>query len=155
MSRRNLGYSMRLNRRDCLHVGGIGLTGLTLPDLLRADSLRPAESLQQGSGFGRARSCVIFFLKGGPSHLDTLDMKPDAPSEVRGEFQPIDTTAPGVQVCEHLPMLAQQADKFAVIRSMALRGDAVHSTAAYEVTTGHRFSRRLAGRDGRRDRHLL
>ena len=141
MGRRNDKVAMGLNRRDALRAGGIGLTGLTLPDLLRADSLRPAAVRQLGSGFGQAKSCVILFLKGGPSHLDTFDMKPEAPSEVRGEFQPIDTTAPGVQVCEHLPLLALQADKFAVIRSMELRGDAVHSTAAYEVTTGHRFPR--------------
>src|SRR5262249_28078498 len=88
-----------LNRREVLRVGGAGLLGLSLPALLRAAS-------DQGA---KAKSLIIFFLEGGPAHQDLWDMKPDAPREVRGEFQPIETTVPGLWYCEHLPLLARQA----------------------------------------------
>ncbi len=100
-----------LDRRAFLRVGTLGLAGLTLGDLLKARSLG-AESNAP------AKSVIVLWLWGGPSHLDTFDMKPDAPLEYRGPFEPIATNVPGVQVCELLPGLAKRADKFALIRSM-------------------------------------
>src|SRR6202521_5525975 len=95
--------SARISRRRMLQVGSLGLAGLTLPKLLWGDSERRA------AGIGaRADACILVFLNGGPSHLDMWDMKPDAPPEVRGEFKPINTSVPGVQLCEHLPLLAKQ-----------------------------------------------
>ena len=85
-----------------LGVGGAGLAGVTLPNLLAADEARLASAPQP-----RADACILIFLNGGPSHLDMWDMKPDAPDGIRGEFKPIDSSLAGVQVCEHLPQLAQ------------------------------------------------
>src|SRR5256885_1974154 len=88
----------RLSRRSFLRVGGLALGGLTLPQLLRAEAQ---------SGVTRSHKAVIMvFLSGGPPHQDMVDLKPDAPVEVRGEFNPIDTNVPGVRVCELLPRLA-------------------------------------------------
>jgi Protein of unknown function (DUF1501) len=116
-----------LTRRHWLQVGAIGLLGLSLPRLLRAE---------QSSAARPARSCVLFLLHGGPSQLDVWDMKPAAPAEVRGEFQPIATTVPGMQFCEHLPLLAQQAHRFSIVRSMTHTA-INHNAATYLVTTGN------------------
>jgi hypothetical protein len=117
-----------LNRRRLLEVGALSTVGLTLPDLFAAKAA--------GAGQGRAKSCIFIFLWGGPSHLDTLDMKPDAPAEVRGEFQPIPTNVPGMAVCEHLPLLAKRMDKVAVIRSLS-HDDAAHLSSGHATVTGH------------------
>src|SRR6266705_1064813 len=98
-----------LNRRQWLQLGGLGAVGLSLPQLLRAEAVRSKSP---------ARSCVLFLLHGGPSQLDIWDMKPAAPAEVRGEFQPIATRVPGLQITEHLPLLAQQTHRLSVVRSM-------------------------------------
>jgi hypothetical protein len=113
-------------RRGALRLG-VGALGLSLPRLLRADAA-PGRA-------PAARSCVLFLLHGGPSQLDTWDLKPSAPPEVRGEFQPIRTSAPGLHVCEHLPRLARVAHLFSVVRSMAHTA-INHNTATYTVTTG-------------------
>ncbi len=89
-----------------------------------------------GTASGKARSCIVIFNYGGPSHLDTWDMKPDAPREVRGEFDPIASSVPGTLVCEHLPRLAAMADRYAVIRSVTHR-DNDHAIGAYLALTGH------------------
>src|SRR3982750_1133415 len=89
-----------ITRRNLLPIGAIGALQLTLPRLLAAD-----QRLAQSGLTPSADSCILVFLNGGPSHLDMWDMKPHAPAEVRGEFKPIPTTVPGVQVCEHLPRL--------------------------------------------------
>jgi hypothetical protein len=112
-------------RRDWLRLVGLGAFGLSWPDLLRAASDRPP----------LVRSCVVFLLHGGPSQLDTWDMKPDAPQEVRGEFKPIATSVPGLRVCEHLPRLARIAHRLTVVRSMTHTA-INHNTATYTVTTG-------------------
>jgi hypothetical protein len=113
-----------LSRRGVLRVGGAGLLGLSLPDLLRAES-----------GRGKAKSLIVFALEGGPAHQDLWDMKPDAPEGVRGEFRPIATTVPGLQFCEHLPMLARQAHHLTLIRSVHHTiGD--HNAGAYYALTG-------------------
>ena len=99
-----------ISRRNFLKVGALGLGGLTLPQLLQAEA---------NSGIRRSHKAVIMiFLPGGPSHQDIFDLKMDAPSEIRGEFKPIPTTVPGLQICEHLPLLAKLADKYTLIRSM-------------------------------------
>lgn len=99
-----------LSRRNFLKIGGLGLGGLSLSQILRAESQ---------SGIRRSHKAVIMvFLPGGPSHQDIFDLKTDAPSEVRGSFNPISTKVPGMQICEHLPRLAKLADKFSIIRSM-------------------------------------
>jgi len=107
-----------LSRRDFVRVGAIG-TGLGLADFLRADQTKPA----------KATSAIFVYLGGGPSHMDTFDLKPDAPAEVRGDFKPIDTNVPGVRICEHLPKLAKLADTFAIVRGVS------HNIAAHELGT--------------------
>lgn len=99
-----------VSRRNFLKIGALGMGGLTLPQLLRAEA-------QQG--IQRSHKAVIMiFLPGGPSHQDIFDLKPDAPSEFRGEFRPIDTNVSGIQICEHLPRIAGMMDKCAIIRSI-------------------------------------
>lgn len=87
--------------------------------------------------FGQAKSLVLVYLFGGPSHIDMWDMKPDAPSGIRGEFKPIDTNVPGIQITEHLPQLARQADKYSIIRSLS-HGDSSHGSASHTMLTGYR-----------------
>ena len=99
-----------VSRRNFLKIGALGLGGLSLPQLLRAESQ---------SGIRNSHKAVIMvFLPGGPSHQDMFDLKMDAPSEIRGEFKPIATKVPGVQICEHLPLLAKLANRYTLIRSM-------------------------------------
>jgi hypothetical protein len=112
-----------LSRRRWLQLGGLGVLGLSLPRLLRAESPR------------HARSCVLFLLHGGPSQLDTWDLKPAAPDGIRGEFRPIATTVPGIQICEHLPRLARLAQRYTIVRAMTHTA-INHNTATYVVTTG-------------------
>jgi len=119
-----------ISRRRWLQAGGLSLLGLTLPSLLRAQGTPRASG-----GAREARSCVLFVLHGGPSQLDTFDMKPAAPAEVRGEFHPIRTSVPGIQIVEHLPRLARLAHRFTIIRSMTHTA-INHNTATYLVTTG-------------------
>src|SRR5262245_30881109 len=129
------GTSRRLcdgrSRRDFLRVGALGCLGLSLPDFLRA---APTSS-EVEAGFGRARRCVLLFLTGGPPQLDTFDLKPDAPAEIRGELKPIDTNVPGVRVGELCPRLSRQADKFCLVRSVT-HSDTVHTSAGYTMLTG-------------------
>ncbi|MEE3373432.1 MAG: DUF1501 domain-containing protein [Planctomycetota bacterium] len=99
-----------VTRRSFLQVGGLAMGGLNLPALLRAEANSPRPE--------RHKSVIMVFLPGGPSHLDIWDLKPDAPVEIRGEFRPIQTAIPGVQLCEHLPLMAQQVERFAIIRSL-------------------------------------
>src|SRR5260370_14135893 len=91
----------RISRRRMLQVGSLGLAGISLPNLLRADASRRAT----GAG-ARADACILVFLNGGPSHLDMWDVKPEAPQDIRGEFDAIETSLAGVRVSEHLPLLA-------------------------------------------------
>ena len=102
-----------VGRREVLRAGGLSLFGLTLPQTLRA--------AEQGAArrSGRAKSVILFNLLGGPSHMDMFDLKPDAPAEVRGEFQPIDTSLPGLQICEHLPNTAKLMHKASLIRTIS------------------------------------
>ncbi len=127
-----------LTRRDFIRVGfGAGLGGLGGLGLLAAGlgSERPAA--RQRHSFGRAKSCIVVYLFGGPSHIDIWDLKPAAPAEIRGEFKPGPTNVPGVQIVDLLPRLARQMDQWAVIRSLT-HGDNSHGSASHTMLTGHR-----------------
>lgn len=102
---------------------------------LRAEGANEADAIQHGPGFGRARSCIVLFCWGGMSQLESWDPKPEAPAEVRGEYNAIDTATPGVQIGEYLPKLAQQSEKLAIIRSCTHRARD-HRQAAYWTMTG-------------------
>ncbi len=132
---RFLGPGSRLcdgqTRREILRVGGLGLlgAGLRLPDLADA-------ATEPGDGsFGRAKSCILLFLMGGPPQHSTWDPKPDAPKEVRGDFGPIATNVPGISLSELMPLTAQQADKICVLRAVST-GDNAHSSSGYYMLTG-------------------
>jgi hypothetical protein len=100
-----------LSRRDFLKVGGLGVGGLTLADILRLRA--------QGAASGdRSKAIIMVYLNGGPSHMDMYDLKPEAPVEYRGEFKPIRTNVPAMDICEHFPLQAKIADKLAIIRNM-------------------------------------
>jgi hypothetical protein len=100
----------RVSRRGYLQIGSLALGGMSLPDILRAESVSGAKK--------SAKGIIMVLLPGGPTHLDTFDLKPDAPAEIRGEFRPIATNVAGLEMCELLPRLAQTADKLTVIRSL-------------------------------------
>jgi hypothetical protein len=103
-------YCDGIRRRTFLRIGALGLGGMTLPQLLRAEA--------HAGGRGREKAIIMIYLPGGPPHQDTFDLKTDAPSGIRGEFRPIATSVPGVEICEHLPRLAAIADKLAIIRTI-------------------------------------
>ena len=118
---------MNISRRRVLKVGALG-AGLSLSDFLRASA---AEG-KADSG----RSAILVFLGGGPSHQDTFDMKPNAPVEYRGQFSPISTAVPGIQICEHMPKLARRTDKFTIIRGIT-HSLADHGLGTRYVMTGN------------------
>ena len=117
-----------LTRRDFLRVGalGAGAVGLSLGDLGAAEKSKDIH-------------CILLFLVGGPSQLDTWDLKPDAPAEVRGPFRPIKTNAPGVEICEHFPLMARQADRYAILRSVHHKAAPIHETGCQMMQTGRLF----------------
>src|SRR3954451_15212486 len=125
--------SSGIARREFLQVGFSGVLGLGLPGLLAAQAQAQARAR---SGAPRARSMILVFLTGGLSHIDSFDMKPDAPDGIRGEFRPIDTNVAGLRVCEHLPGFARRADQWAVVRSLS-HGHTNHLNATHQVLTGH------------------
>jgi hypothetical protein len=118
-----------LTRRRLLQVGGLGLLGWNLPQLLAATQTTPGRR-------ARAKSVIFLHQFGGPSHHDTFDMKPDAPEEIRGEYRPIATSAPGISICDHLPRMAQVMNKVSVIRTVRheMRN---HNSAGYYSLTGY------------------
>jgi hypothetical protein len=121
-----------VSRRDLLAVGSLEMLGLAARPPAAGAGIA-GEKLPPS--FGRAKRCVLLFLTGGPPQHDTWDMKPDAPAEVRGEFRPIDTDVPGVQVCELFPRLARVASRFQIVRSVT-HIDTVHTSAGYTMLTG-------------------
>src|SRR5262249_35953147 len=103
-----------LTRRETLKAGALSvLGGLSLPDLLRAEAVR-----KPGQPHGKAKSVICLFLLGGAATQDMFDLKPGAPADIRGEFKPISTNVPGIQICEHLPLTAQWMHKAAIVRSV-------------------------------------
>jgi hypothetical protein len=138
-----------VDRRNFLRIGGLGAGGLVLPALLAQRACGAAPARPSADGFGRAKSCILLFMGGGPSQLATFDLKPDAPAEVRGDFRPVPTDVPGIQISDHLPLLAKRAHKYAVIRSVTddYVGGA-HGQSVYLALTGH-HSPRVTGDDVR------
>ena len=120
-----------------LRAGLLGTFGLGLDDLLRLRALRVAGP--GAAAEARAKNCILIWLAGGPSHLDTFDPKPDAPADVRGEFKPIDTAVPGLRISEVFPKLAQVMDRVTLIRSVT-SPEADHDRAAHHLLTGYRPS---------------
>ena len=100
-----------ISRREFMRIGGLAFGGLSLADVLRLQASSPAKP-------GRQKSVIMIWLRGGPSHIDSYDMKPDAPQEIRGEFNPIRTNVPGIQLCEYMPRQARIMDKLAILRGI-------------------------------------
>lgn len=130
-----------IRRRDYLRAGAVSLLGLDLPSWFQMREAAQRAAAAEVTNRPRAKACIFLFMWGGPAHQDTWDMKPLSPLEYRGEFQPIDTKVPGLQICEHLPMLAKRADKLAVIRSMT-HDDVDHTTATHYPLTGRGVPKR-------------
>ncbi|MGE0609491.1 MAG: DUF1501 domain-containing protein, partial [Pirellulales bacterium] len=125
-----------LHRRDAmLRLGQLGLGSLALPGLLRAQhALASADQVPRTSG--KAKSCILVYLWGGPPQQDMWDMKPEAPEGIRGIFRPIDTVVPGMQISDQLPLVAKHADKLAIVRSLTHPSN-VHEASVYHTLTGH------------------
>jgi hypothetical protein len=123
-----------VSRRNFIKIGALGMGGLALPQLLQAES---AAGIRQSH-----KAVIMLYLPGGPPHQDTFDLKLDAPSEIRGEFRPIATNVPGIQICEHLPRMARITDKLAIIRSIS---DAVDDHSDFMCMTGRRKNNQPPG----------
>ena len=124
-SRQKTAFCDGVSRRSFLRVGGLAMGGLALPQLLEAEAA--------ARGGKSHKSIIMIFLSGGAPHQDTFDLKPDAPADIRGEFKPISTRVPGIQICEHLPMLANRMDRLNVIRSIVGAKD---RHASFQCMTG-------------------
>ena len=130
-------------RRDFIKAGVLGLFGLSLTDLFRMKAAANPATEAHGEAVsqplaseGTAKSVILLWLGGGPSHLDMWDLKPEAPEEIRGLFKPISTNVPGIQISEHMPKLAQQMDKLCIIRSMT-SPEAAHERGTHYMMTGY------------------
>ncbi len=130
-AQRSVHFCDGLTRRDFLHAGALTTFGLTLPGWMAAK----AHGLVQRDD----RNCILLFLVGGPSQLDTFDPKPDAPAEVRGPYRPIRTRQPEIQISEIFPRTAEQADKFSILRTLYHRAAGVHDTGHQMMQTGRLF----------------
>ena len=129
-------------RRELLRIGSIGMMGLSLPHFFfwrDAHAAQAASKYAGARGWESAKNVVMVFLQGGPSHIDIWDPKPDAPSNIRGEFKPIKTKIPGTWIGEHMPMMAQHLDKATLIRSMSYTPNGLfnHTAAIYQMLTGY------------------
>lgn len=123
-----------IRRREVLRAGSLGLFGLSLPQLFHGREVKAASSV--GEAGGKAKSCIVLFLMGGPPQHSTWDPKPDAPPEVRGAYKPIPTNVPGIDICELMPTTARVMDKVCVLRAVS-SGDNAHSSSGYYMLTGH------------------
>lgn len=121
-----------LTRRDFLHAGSLSSVGLTLPAFLQMQAQGAVKP-------GKDMNCIMIFMLGGPSQVDTWDMKPDAPQEIRGPYQPIETNANGIRISEIFPRMARQMDKVALVRSVYHTAAAVHDTGHQMMQTGRLF----------------
>jgi hypothetical protein len=131
LGKSTVGLCEGYTRREWLRVGGLSALGLSLPQLLHA---RPTGSA------ARAKSCIVVFLFGAPAHQDIWDLKPDAPSDIRGEFRPIASSVPGILLGEHVPQIARQAHRLALVRSVS-HPDNTHTVAMHYMLTGVRHAR--------------
>src|SRR3954447_20429531 len=121
-----------LRRRDFLHAGSLATLGLSLTDWFGFRALGATDS-------SKDVNCILLMLIGGPSQLDTFDMKPNAPVEIRGPYKPIPTNVPGIEISENFPRTAKHADKFSLIRSVYHTAAAVHDTGHQMMQTGRLF----------------
>lgn len=141
-------HTIGIHRRELLQIGYTGLLGISLPSLFTQQAQAAAAKAAQKPR--PAKSVILVFLTGAASHIDTFDMKPEAPPEVRGEFKALTTTTPGLLVCEHLPRLAARSDKYAIVRSLSHRENN-HLVATHHVLTGNpqpgAFFDKVASRD--------
>jgi len=136
-----------LHRRDAmLRLGQLGLGSLSLPGLLAAEKARAVEVHRPT---GRAKSCIFLFLWGGPPQQDLWDMKPDAPDGIKSLFKPIATATPGIQICDQMPLLAQQMNKVAIVRSVTHQSD-VHEPSVYHMLTGKKDGTLVVPRNSRK-----
>jgi hypothetical protein len=124
-----------MTRRSFLQAGTAGMAGLTLPTLF---GLQQAGAVDTAKA--KIKNCITLFLVGSPGHLDTWDMKPNAPEDIRGAFRPIKTNANGIHICEHFPLMARMMDKVALIRSLHYNSGASHENGQRWMMTGHDFS---------------
>ena len=120
-----------VNRRSFMQVGAAGLGALSLPNLFRLQEAGAGEFSQD-----KIKNCITLFLVGSPGHLDTFDMKPEAPADIRGKFKPIQTNVPGADICEHFSLLARRMDKVALIRSLHHKTGTAHSNGSRWMMTG-------------------
>jgi hypothetical protein len=134
----NFHFARQFNRREVLRAGSLALLGSTLPGVIAGRTAaqdQPAGPIGRPSTFGRAKSCILLFMWGGPAHQDTFDLKPDSPSEIRGEFRPISTNVPGISICEHFQRLSQRVDQLCIVRSMT-HDNADHTRSTHYLLTG-------------------
>jgi hypothetical protein len=124
-----------LTRRNFLRVGTAGVAGLTLPGLFALQKAGAVDAAKV-----KIKNCITLFLVGSPAHLDTWDVKPNAPEDVRGPFKPTKTNVPGVHICEHFPLMARHMDKVALIRTLNYNTGASHENGQRWMMTGHDFS---------------
>ncbi len=137
LGRERSGYCDGVTRRDFLKLGGLCMGGLSLPQLLQAEAKAGIK--------GSHKAVIMVFLAGGPPHMDMFDLKPDAPAGIRGEYKPIPTNVPGLDICEYMPRLARMMDKFVVIRSLV---GAAGDHSAGQCLTGYqdRIAKAQGGR---------
>jgi hypothetical protein len=127
------------SRREFLRIGGAGVLGLSLADIFRLQAQNPEPAGNIKTGWGNAKSVIMLFLQGGPSHIDIWDPKPDAPSNIRGEFKSIKSNVSGIWLSETMPLLAKQMDKATLIRSLSYTPAGLfnHTAAIYQMMTGY------------------
>lgn len=124
-------------RRSFLQAGTAGMATMALPELLK---LEAAGATAKAGSRSKIKNCITIFLVGSPGQLDTWDMKPDAPENVRGKFKPVQTNVAGVRICEHFPLMARMMDKVALIRSLHHKTGATHENGQRWMMTGHDFN---------------
>jgi len=123
-----------IDRRSFLQVGATGTAGLSLPAWMQLEADGAVDYSK-----AKIKNCITLLLIGSPGHLDTWDMKPEAPADIRGKFKPIATNVEGIDICEHFPMMARMMDKVALIRSLYHTGPAPHEFGQRAMMTGHLF----------------
>src|ERR1051326_2725441 len=145
-----------ITRRELLRIGGLGAAGLRLTDVMQARAAAQAgtsallrmSGAPGGAKLGTAKRVILLFMSGGPPQQDTFDLKPDAPNaEARGEFKPIRTNVPGIEIADKSPMLARHADKYTIIRSVPHDSN-IHTVGAHAMLTGNPYPKPAAGEIG-------